>query len=152
MTDAVADLLSYIDRSPTPYHAVAETTRRLQEAGFRPQREAEAWGLEPGDQGFVVRGEGSLLAFVVGTESPAVAGFRMVGAHTDSLFLSLHELVRSTQAVVNNSQYATLEVLSTLISTMTELSTAIEQLNALIVSLENYPSNVLYAAPPPEEK
>jgi aspartyl aminopeptidase len=32
MVDAVADLLAFIDRSPTPYHAVAETSRRLREA------------------------------------------------------------------------------------------------------------------------
>ena len=29
MSDAVSDLLGFIDRSPTPYHAVAEAVRRL---------------------------------------------------------------------------------------------------------------------------
>ena len=34
MTDAARDLLDYIDASPTPYHAVAESARRLEAAGY----------------------------------------------------------------------------------------------------------------------
>jgi len=47
--DVVADLLAYIDRSPTPYHAVAETVRRLRAADFRELSETEVWELAPGD-------------------------------------------------------------------------------------------------------
>jgi aspartyl aminopeptidase len=83
MSDRVADLLEYIDRSPTPYHAVAETTKRLEAAGYTRLEEASAWSVEAGDRRYVVRG-GSLIAFEVGRESPAVAGFRIIGAHTDS--------------------------------------------------------------------
>ena len=36
-----------------------------------------------------MRGEGSLVAFQAGRESPAEAGFRIVGAHTDSPNLRL---------------------------------------------------------------
>jgi aspartyl aminopeptidase len=84
MADPVADLLAFIDRSPTPYHAVAECTRRLDEAGFRQLPEGEAWSLAPGDAGYVVRADSSLLAWRAGELSPAEAGFRLVGAHTDS--------------------------------------------------------------------
>ena len=84
MTDAVADLLAFIDRSPTPYHAVAESVARLSAVGFSEAQEAELWDLAPGDRRVVVRGDGSLLAFQVGSVSPAVGGFRIVGAHTDS--------------------------------------------------------------------
>ena len=84
MTDAVADLLAYIDRSPTPYHAVAESVARLSAAGFREASESELWDLAPGALRTVVRAEGSLLAFQVGSVSPAEGGFRIVGAHTDS--------------------------------------------------------------------
>jgi aspartyl aminopeptidase len=84
MSDAADDLLRFIDRSPTPYHAVAEVTRRLAAAGFRSLDEGELWQLAPGDARYVVRGGGSLLAFVVGERQPAEAGFHWIGAHTDS--------------------------------------------------------------------
>ena len=48
MSDRVPDLLQFIDRSPTPYHAVAECVRRLGEAGFTPVAEDAVWSLEPG--------------------------------------------------------------------------------------------------------
>jgi len=89
MADRVADLLAFLDRSPTPYHAVTECVRRLAASGFRPLREDEIWSLEPDARRYVVRAEGSLLAFQVGRESPAEAGFRIVGAHTDSPNLRL---------------------------------------------------------------
>lgn len=84
MQDPAADLLVFVDRSPTPYHAVAESARRLEAAGFRRLAEADLWSLSPGDARYAIRGEGSLLAFRVGELSPAEAGFRIVGAHTDS--------------------------------------------------------------------
>ena len=84
MSDSVSDLLQFIDRSPTPYHAVAEAARRLAAAGFRALDEAELWELAPGDARYAVRGGGSLLAFVAGERQPAEAGFHFIGAHTDS--------------------------------------------------------------------
>jgi aspartyl aminopeptidase len=87
--DPVADLLAFIDRSPTPYHAVAEASRRLEAEGFREILEVDSWDLVPGDRRFLVRGGGSLVAFQVGSVSPSEAGFRIVGAHTDSPNLRL---------------------------------------------------------------
>ncbi len=84
MQDRVADLLSFIDRSPTPYHAVVETSARLVGAGYSRLDESELWSLSPGDRRFVVRAGGSLAAFEVGATEPALSGFRVVGAHTDS--------------------------------------------------------------------
>ena len=87
--DAVADLLGFIDRAPTPYHAVAEAVRRLEAAGYRPSPAADAWSLEAGERRYVVRNDGTLVAFEVGTAPPAEAGFRVIGAHTDSPNLRL---------------------------------------------------------------
>jgi aspartyl aminopeptidase len=89
MTDLVADLLAFLDRSPTPYHAVAECVRRLESVGFRPLDPAESWELGAGDRRYSVRGEGSLVAFEVGQLAVAESGFRWIGAHTDSPNLRL---------------------------------------------------------------
>lgn len=84
MSEQATDLLAFIDRSPSPYHAVAESVRRLEAAGFRGAAETEVWDVAPGDRLYVVRSEGSLAALQVGEVTPAEAGFRIVGAHSDS--------------------------------------------------------------------
>ena len=80
----VQDLLEYIDSSPTPFHAVAETVTRLDACGYLPLDEAEPWDVGPGDKVYVVRGGGSIAAFHLGSAPPGEAGFHLVGAHTDS--------------------------------------------------------------------
>jgi aspartyl aminopeptidase len=89
MQDAVADLLSFVDRSPTPYHAVAETVRRLEAAGYREAPAEDIWELAPGEKRYSVRGGGSLVALRMGAASPVQGGFRVLGAHTDSPNLRL---------------------------------------------------------------
>lgn len=84
MTDPVADLLAFIDAAKTPWHAVAEAASRLERAGYRRLDEREEWQVSKGDRVYVIRGGGSLAAFELGTASIARAGFRIVGAHTDS--------------------------------------------------------------------
>ncbi len=84
-----SDLLSFLDASKTPYHAVRELARRLKEAGFRLFQEPDTWQVEPGTRGFVVRAGGSIVAFELGRKPAAEAGFVLIGAHTDSPNLRL---------------------------------------------------------------
>jgi aspartyl aminopeptidase len=84
MKDLVADLLAFIDRSPSPYHAVSETERRLRAADYTRLNEVDVWELAPGSKAYIVRGEGSIIAFHVGEAMPAKGGYRIIGAHTDS--------------------------------------------------------------------
>jgi aspartyl aminopeptidase len=79
-----ADLLAFLDASPSPWHAVEEMGRRLTAAGFLRLEEGEAWELEAGRGYFTTRAGSALAAFVAGGEAPARAGFRLMGAHTDS--------------------------------------------------------------------
>src|SRR5688572_23895809 len=83
------DLLWFIDHSPSPYHAVAELVRRLENSGFEALDEGDAYALKAGDRRYVVREDSSLIAFVVGTAPVTKAGFSIVGAHTDSPCLKL---------------------------------------------------------------
>ncbi len=88
-TPEASDLVSFLDASKTPYHAVRELGRRLTQAGFRHFHEPDAWQVEPGTRGFVVRAGGSIIAFEVGRKPPSEAGFVLIGAHTDSPNLRL---------------------------------------------------------------
>jgi aspartyl aminopeptidase len=83
------DLMAFIDASPTPYHAVRESVRRLERAGFAALPEQDAWKLTPGMRGYVVRGGSSVAALIVGNAPAADAGFQLIGAHTDSPNLRL---------------------------------------------------------------
>ncbi len=77
-------MLAFIDASPTPYHAAANVAQQLEEDGFRCLDERQPWKLAAGDRCYLIRDAGTLVAFVVGNQSPALAGFRIIGAHTDS--------------------------------------------------------------------
>ena len=78
------DLLDFIDASPSPWHAVASCETRLQAAGFSRLEEVDRWQLTSGGKHYVVRGGSSIIAFIVGSSSPAESGLRLIGAHTDS--------------------------------------------------------------------
>ena len=78
------ELLSFLQASPTAYHATAEMARRLTDAGFIALNERDSWTLEPGKKYFVTRQESSIIAFTTGNGDFATHGFRMAGGHTDS--------------------------------------------------------------------
>jgi aspartyl aminopeptidase len=83
------DLIAFIDASPSPWHAVASVEQRLRAEGFTRLEEGERWKLAVGGRHYVLRGGASLIAFVLGSGALAEAGFRIVGAHTDSPGLRL---------------------------------------------------------------
>ena len=82
-------MLDFLQASPTPFHAVAQMSLRLDEAGFVELNEAEAWHLEPGGKYYVQRNQSSLVAFVYGRSPLLDTGWRLWGAHTDSPCLKL---------------------------------------------------------------
>ena len=76
------DLIDYVAASPSSYHAVAEAARRLEVGGFRRQDERAAWDSSAG--GHYLLRDGALIAWRIPTEVDPLAGFAIVGAHTDS--------------------------------------------------------------------
>jgi len=80
-TDPLDDLITYLDASPSPWHAVASTLERLD--GYEVLDETAPWNDVP-PRGLAVRG-GAVVAWnMPDAPLPAHAPFRLVGAHTDS--------------------------------------------------------------------
>lgn len=84
MDGLIDDLLDFLRRSPTPFHAVSNMVMQLRQAGFQPLQEADAWQLRRNGRYYVVRNDSSLIAFALGSDDPVTTGLRMAGAHTDS--------------------------------------------------------------------
>jgi aspartyl aminopeptidase len=82
-TDAeAAGLCSYVDASPSPFHACEQAVLRLEAAGFSALEETDAWPTESGRH--LVRRGGSLVAWSTEHAADPTTRFRIVGAHTDS--------------------------------------------------------------------
>ncbi len=79
----ISGLLNFLTRSVTPFHAVRHLADLLDDAGYRRLEEKEAWTVGAFETAYVMRNEGSIIAFRSGRDL-AAQGLRMVGAHTDS--------------------------------------------------------------------
>lgn len=86
MTHILEELKTFLDRSPTSWHAVRQMGDRLALHDFIPLSEQEKWQLQLGQKYFVVRG-GSLCAFSLPATTPSKA--IILGSHTDSPGLKL---------------------------------------------------------------
>ncbi len=80
----VQHLLDFIDKSPSPWHAVASIEAAIEAFNFVRLDETAKWQLQAGGRYYVVRDDSSIVLFVLGYKVPAESGFRIVGAHTDS--------------------------------------------------------------------
>lgn len=84
-------LIGFIQRSPTPFHAVESIGQLLQAGGFELLDEADSWNLRKGERYFVKR-SGSVIAFSTGRVPLLESGVRLAGAHTDSPCLKIKPL------------------------------------------------------------
>ena len=79
---SLADLVSHLDSSPSPFHSVESARGRLEAAGFGAVSERDAWDSVPA-RGVIAR-DGALIAWVLPADDRPDTAFRLVGAHTDS--------------------------------------------------------------------
>lgn len=77
-------LLTFLQASPTPFHAVKTMTEQLLSQGYQRLYEKDEWQLNVGQGYFVTRNDSSIIAFKYGQGDPLTNGLRMIGAHTDS--------------------------------------------------------------------
>ncbi|MCH5347615.1 MAG: M18 family aminopeptidase [Muribaculaceae bacterium] len=84
MTSNVKSLLKFLDNSPMSFQAVATVAATLSEAGFTRLDPADEWVIEPGGRYYVIKNDSAIFAFIAGEGDPAVDGFRIISAHSDS--------------------------------------------------------------------
>ncbi|WP_051259183.1 M18 family aminopeptidase [Schaalia suimastitidis] len=92
----ILDYLQFLNDCPSSYHAAHLVAQRLVDAGFERQVESEPWSATPG--GHVMVRDGATIAWVVPEYLAPTAGFRIVGAHTDSptFVVKPHPTTRTT--------------------------------------------------------
>ncbi|MBM6668220.1 M18 family aminopeptidase [Lacrimispora saccharolytica] len=76
------DLISFIDKSPSPFHAVQEISRRLEQEGFVYLPETEAFPVVRGGKYYTKRNGSSIIAFRIPQEPKG--GFQILASHSDS--------------------------------------------------------------------
>lgn len=77
-------LLKHLNASTCNFLAVECIRKELEKAGFTPLDAGKNWTLAPGGRHYVIKNGSAIMAFVVGSENPGDAGFRIISAHSDS--------------------------------------------------------------------
>ena len=70
----------------------------------------------------------------------------------DSLLFAAQGTVEGSRDLVRRTQYSSTQLMTGAQATLLELNAALDRMNSLLLSLESYPSDILYTAPPKEEK
>ena len=83
---SIESLLTFLDASPTAWHAVSQIERRLGQKHFTPLEMQQDWDLKPGNRYFFSSG-GSLAAFITPHQKPL--GATLFASHTDSPALKI---------------------------------------------------------------
>ena len=78
-----ADLISFLEKSVSPYHTTAEAIRLMDESGFTALEQNKPWKLEKGGNYYVKCFGTMLIAFHVGCEYVPGEDFRLAACHVD---------------------------------------------------------------------
>lgn len=82
-------LLEFIEKSPTCFHAVDTLKNMLNAYGFKGLQESQLWNIKAGGKYYVTRNGSSLIAFVV---PETVTGFHIAASHSDSPTFKIKEI------------------------------------------------------------
>lgn len=81
MDKKIDALRSFLDNSPSMYHAAEQVKTALEADGYTRLAEGETWQLAPGGKYYVGRGGSALVAFRIPQEE--ATGFMLSASHTD---------------------------------------------------------------------
>lgn len=87
--ETAEELLAFIQKSPTCFHAVAAMKEILEAEGYGELREEDRWNLEKGGKYYVTRNDSALIAFAIPEEE--AKGYRIMASHSDSPTFKIKE-------------------------------------------------------------
>lgn len=87
--ETAEELLAFIQKSPTCFHAVAAMKEMLEAEGYGELREEDRWNLEKGGKYYVTRNDSALIAFAIPKEE--AKGYRIMASHSDSPTFKIKE-------------------------------------------------------------
>lgn len=90
-TNISKELLTFIQKSPSCFHAIDEIKKMLVEAGYTQLRECETWSLTKGGKYFTIRNNSSVIAFHIGDNLDDYH-FQVTSSHSDSPTFKVKEV------------------------------------------------------------
>ncbi len=101
------ELFSFINSSPTAFHAVETVAKNLEDNGFTRLLESSKWQIEEGGKYFVTKNQSSIIAFTV--PKNGYEGFLISSSHSDSPSFKVKEngeiKVKDTYTKLNTEPY-----------------------------------------------
>ena len=105
--ETARELIDFIEKSPTSFHAVAVMEEMLEGEGFAKLEEKDRWQLVPGGKYYTARNGSALIAFTVPRKE--LTGFRIIASHSDSPSFKIKEnpemLVENQYVKLNTEGY-----------------------------------------------
>ena len=83
------ELIDFLEKSPTSFHAVENMASMLREAGFKELKESESWNLQENEDYYVTRNQSSIIAFRIPGKD--FTGFQIMASHSDSPSFKIKE-------------------------------------------------------------
>lgn len=87
--ETAEQLLAFIEKSPSCFHAVKNMKEILLADGFAELKEEDKWEITEGGRYFVTRNESSIVAFTI--PETGFAGYRIMASHSDSPTFKIKE-------------------------------------------------------------
>ncbi|MDO4647509.1 MAG: M18 family aminopeptidase, partial [Eubacteriales bacterium] len=85
------ELLSFIEKSPTAFHAVEQLKEMLINAGYEYLPENRRWNVKEGGTYFTTRNDSSIIAFRIPEKISGDTGFQIAASHSDSPTFKIKE-------------------------------------------------------------
>lgn len=87
--ETAEQLLAFIEKSPSCFHAIKNMKEILSADGFTELKEEEKWEIKKGGRYFVTRNDSSIVAFTI--PETGFTGYRIMASHSDSPTFKIKE-------------------------------------------------------------